>query len=450
MLGTEYNWLISSKQLPDGLPQTRLNGGGMLTLAIAVFCFLCVALHAEPPHRVLLQEALAASKAGNLALTIQKLEASRALRPDYPRVVLNLARSYAAANQADAAVAALRSLAAMGLAIAIDRDPAFESLRSAAEFSALTTAFAANAKPRGSSDEMAWAITGMDGIIESVATHPTTLESFFGDVRNRCIWYRDTSGPSAVMKQFSTEADGLLGVFALKFSADGKTLWASSSALPEMAGYTSADKGRGFLAAYDPATRKLRQTYPLPGDDQSHVLGDFALAADGAIYASDSIAPVIWRLAPDGTKLEKWLEHKDFASLQGVTFSADGRSLIVADYASGLWRIDVPTRGVTLLRPPGGSTLFGIDGLYAVPGGLVAVQSGIIPPRIIRIDLGADGQPTQVRVLQSGHATMSDLALGQVFNGHFDFIGNSGWALYDDPKAAPAARDVIILRTPVE
>ena len=106
--------------------------------------------------------------------------------------------------------------------------------------------------------------------------------------------------------------------------------------------------------------------------------------------------------------------------------------------------------GVTLLRPPGGSTLFGIDGLYAVPGGLVAVQSGIIPPRIIRIDLGADGQPTQVRVLQSGHATMSDLALGQVFNGHFDFIGNSGWALYDDPKAAPAARDVIILRTPVE
>ena len=42
---------------------------------------------------------------------------------------------------------------------------------------------------------------------------------------------------------------------------------------------------------------------------------------------------------------------------------------------------------------------------------------------------------------------MSDLALGQVIGNRFHFIGNSGWALFEDPKAAPAPRGVTILST---
>jgi len=45
MLGTEYNWLISLSPHPDnGTPQVRMASSGLLTLAVAVFCFLCVAL----------------------------------------------------------------------------------------------------------------------------------------------------------------------------------------------------------------------------------------------------------------------------------------------------------------------------------------------------------------------------------------------------------------------
>jgi len=47
MLGTEYNWLISLTREPKGAPRASLSGSGLLTLAIAVFCFLCVALRAE-------------------------------------------------------------------------------------------------------------------------------------------------------------------------------------------------------------------------------------------------------------------------------------------------------------------------------------------------------------------------------------------------------------------
>jgi sugar lactone lactonase YvrE len=353
MLGSEYNWLISLSRPGKGTPRVRMARTGMFTLAVAVFCFLCVALRAE------------STRSGTAA------------------------------------------------------------------------------------DETAWAITGMDGIIEGLAIHPTTLESFFSDVRNRCIWYRDVSGAQAVMRKFSSAADGLLGVFALKFDATGRTLWASSSAVPEMRGFTAADKGRGFLAAYDLATRKLRRTYALPADGRAHVLGDFILAADGAIFVTDSAAPVIWRLASAGDHLEKWLERADFKSLQGLALTADGRSLYVADYSRGLWRIDVATRAAVLLPAPAGTALRGLDGIYTAPGGLVAVQNGINPQRVVLISLTDRGPVDGVKALLAGHAAMSDLALGQIVNGRFHFIANSGWALFEDPKAAPAIRNVTILSTPL-
>ncbi|MDI1319145.1 MAG: hypothetical protein PSW75_02985 [bacterium] len=44
MLGTEYNWLISLTRQPNGVPRASLSGSGLFTLAVAVFCFLCIAL----------------------------------------------------------------------------------------------------------------------------------------------------------------------------------------------------------------------------------------------------------------------------------------------------------------------------------------------------------------------------------------------------------------------
>ena len=130
-----------------------------------------------------------------------------------------------------------------------------------------------------------------------------------------------------------------------------------------------------------------------------------------------------------------------------MAFTADGKSVIVADYANGLWRIDLATRTAALLHAPAHTTLFGIDGLYAASGGLVAVQNGIAPQRVIRIALGADSQPASVAVLRAGHAAMSDVSLGQVVGDRFHFIGNSGWSLYEDPAATPPPRNVVILST---
>ena len=449
MLGTEYSWLISISDPANGSPRVRLASTGLLTLAVGVFCLLCVSLRAASAPRELMREASAAATAGDIAAVIAKLEAVRALRPDYPRVLNNLARYYLQAGRSDDAVAQLREMAAMGLKADLARDDTFAPLRNRADFAALARAFAANEAKAGH-DETAWAITDMTGIIEGFAVHRAGLESFFSDVRNRCIWYRDVSGKTAVMKKFSTDADGLLGVFALKIDAGRHLLWASSSAVPEMTGYQTTDRSRAFLAAYAIDSRRLVRTYAVPPDDHEHVLGDFVVAADGTVYATDSASPVIWRLAPGGAALEKWLETEDFTSLQGIAFGPTGRDLYVSDYANGLWHIDLASRTPRLLAAPPHTTLFGLDGIYSVPGGLVAVQNGINPQRVIRIAIGADGAPSSVKILSAGNGEASDLGLGQVINGHFEFVGNSGWALFESAKTPPPARPVTILRTSLE
>ncbi|MBI2515293.1 MAG: hypothetical protein HYV95_00100 [Opitutae bacterium] len=401
---------------------------------------------AEPPQRTLLREAAAAQQAGDNVTALAKLKRAAKFAPDYPRIHLELARLHARQNDPAAAFASLRVLADMGLAFGeLDHDPAFAALHNEAAFAALRDAFAANARPLGLAGETRRSVAGVTGILESVATHPHTGETFFGDVRNRCIWQRTDDGS---LKKFSADDDGLLGVFALKFSADGRTLWASSSAVTAMNGYRDSDKSRGFVAEYDLASRKLRRLHPLPADDREHVLGDFAVAADGTLYVTDSTAPVIWRLPPGADALESWISYPWFISLQGAAVSSDGRLLFVADYANGIWRIDPVTRQATALRAPAGSTLFGIDGLYMAPGALLAIQNGITPQRVLRIALTPAGEASAVTVLAQDPQTMPDLSLGQLAGERFEFIGDSGWVLFDDPAAQPAAHTITLHSIP--
>lgn len=393
---------------------------------------------AAPQHSLLLREATTAAKAGDTATALEKMEAAAKLRPDYPRVQLNLARLYAGLQRPDDAIAALERLAEMGLQMNVAADPSFTPLKDLSRFQALAARLTSPLPPVGPADEAAFAITGVTGIIESCLVDPETLLWYFGDVRNRCVWRRDVSSGVGELIRFTREEDALDGVFKIALSADRKTLWAATAAVGVMGGTPAEDGTRTALVAIDFATGRVHNTYPVPADGRKHLLGDFLLAADGSIYATDSMSPVIWRLPAGGIALEPWLESEDFLSLQGVALNETGTDLYVADYANGLWRISTATKTPVLLTAPANATFFGIDGLYAVPGGLLAVQNGVNPQRVLRLDLPLAG-PTSARIVAQGRSTMTDLALGQVFNGRFHVVGNSGWSLFDPPPPTPPA-----------
>lgn len=415
--------------------QFRVHTRVLLTLLVALAA--TAALWAEPPHRVLLREAIEAQRAGDPASAISKLETVRSLRPDYPRARLALAGLYAAASRPAEALGELRAFAGMGLSTDLNRHAAFAPLRDTTGFADVAARIAANAAPSG---ETATVLTlpDRDGIIESVAVD-SAGRHYFADVRHRCIWVR---GPDGQVARFSQPHDGTLGIFSLALDEARGALWAGVSAVPEMSGYTDADRGRAFLAEYDLRTGACRRTLQLPTTGGDHVLGSLRFGPDGAIYATDSASPVIWRATLTASTLEPWLEHADFVSLQGLAFSADGGALYVADYANGIWMIGTATKSVRLLSPAPDTTLFGIDDLHLVDGALLGVQNGIAPARIIRLRLDS-GAPLHAEVLLRGGPALDDAATGLVRSGLYQFISSSGWAHFEQPApAAPQPRDV--------
>jgi len=405
------------------------------------------ALLATPKHAYLLREATEAEKAGDQATALAKLEEAAQLRPDYPRIQLNLARTYAALERPADALAALHRLADMGLRLNVAADPAFAALKDSPDFKTVSNRLTKGPAATATA-EAAVTLPGVTGIIESCLPDPVTQAWYFGDVRNRCVWQRDARTGS--LRKFTADEDALDGVFKIALSPDRKILWAVTATVSAMTGDDAENGKRSALVSIDFATGRVISRFSATGKGIKHLLGDFVIADDGTIYATDSIFQAIWRLPPDGKDLEVWLESDQFQNLQGLAFSADGSELYVADYANGIWRIDVASKVPALLTAPANATFFGIDGLYAIPGGLLAVQNGVSPQRVLRVE-PTDSGPSATRIVASGAPAMTDLSLGEVSNGRFHFVGNSGWALFDPtPATPPPARTVTIYSTTFE
>ena len=286
------------------------------TITPMLALLLAVPLLATPKHAYLLREAADAAKTGDQATALAKLEEAAGLRPDYPRIQLSLARTYAELERPDDALAALQRLADMGLRASVATDPAFAALKDSPAFQALAKQLARGLAPAPAGD-VAVTLPEVTGIIESCLLDPANQAWYFGDVRNRCIWQRDAR--SGALRKFTADEDALDGVFKLALSPDRKTLWATTATVSVMTGEDAEDGKRSALVALDLATGRVRSRFPAAGKGIKHLLGDFIIAEDGTIYATDSTYQAVWRLPPEGKELEVWLENSATTCRRGCS-----------------------------------------------------------------------------------------------------------------------------------
>ncbi|MBS0664570.1 MAG: hypothetical protein JSR48_14985 [Verrucomicrobia bacterium] len=418
----------------------------MLRFALAFLCLVSTA-SAAPSRPALRRAAAEARSRGDLVAELAACEAAVDLRSDSPRDLVNLASAQTRAGQPDAAITTLRRLADLRIVVRLENLPDFAPLRKLPAYSAIYSALADNARPSGAAQVVA-ELPAMDSIIEGVACRAAMNEWFFGDVRQRCVWRRDANGR---VTRFSPPDGDLQGVFNVTVDEPRRLLWLSTSALPEIKGFAPALKGRGGICALDLDSGQIRRRVELDADGRDHCLGDLLLAPDGTLYATDSVAPVIWRLAPGGTRLEPWLESPEFASLQGLALVDRGRLLLVSDYANGLWRIDLATRRPVLIPPVANFTQLGLDGLLADGDRVVAVQNGISPQRVVRLTFDRDyRRVTSSEVLAAAQPRLDDLSLATFAGSRIHVIARSGWAGFEgrDPHPAPHAALVVRIGPP--
>lgn len=363
------------------------------------------------------------------------IERAVELLPDPTRLLYRLAVARLLAGDAPGAVAAFRRQVDAGLArdprkeddlASLLPDPAFRE--ALARLDALPAPVAAST--------VAFELPVRD-LIEGIAHDAKSGSFFFSSVAGRKILRRTKDGQ--VSDFVPSGSHGLLSALGIAVDAEHRRLWVVSAGLPQTAGLKVSERRKSALLAFDLDTGAWQTTFDAPPGERGW--NDLELAADGSVFVSDPAAKAILRVKPDGGILTLLAGEEQLGSPGGLALSADGRRLYVADWTNGLGVLDLEAEGATRwnwMRPPAGTTVLGIDGLRRQGNRLIAIQNGIFPPRILSLELDADGRSlVAAKTLEKNVAEWDEPTLGVVLDGAFFYVSNSHWPSFPGDESAP-------------
>lgn len=405
----------------------------------------------EKSSSQLAREARAAYDKGDKATFLAIYEEIARRRPGDVYVLYNLACGQALNGQTAAAEKTLLQLAALRAASNLDADTDFDSIRQTAGYKQAAARMASLRKERISSGAVvAFTIPEKGLVPEGVAYDPVTKSFFVSSIRKRKVFRVDPSGKITV---FVAPRDGGLRTAAgIGVDPKRRSLWVASEAMPHMEGYVKDEARQSAVFEFDADTGKFRREIKAPTLENAAGFDDLAVAADGRLYINDGFNGRIWTLAPGGSTLEIFLETDVFRGTQGLAPTPDGKTLYVSDYA-GLYRVDVATKKASRLAGPADVALNGIDGLVWSGGSLYAVQNGVEPNRVIRVDLSADGASvTGAKILEMNNPAFDEPTLAVVANGALYVTANSQGGKFQNerkPITPDEMQEAVILKVPI-
>ena len=292
-------------------------------------------------------------------------------------------------------------------------------------FILVATTLAAAAAPAGRS-EVAFRLAERDLIPENVAYDPVEEVFYVGSMYKRKIV---KIGPDGRAREFVPPArDGLLSVLGMKVDAKRRALWAVAGNYgdaPPMEKPEPSMAGRAAVFRYELPGGRLAQRYdraPRPG--ARLWFNDLVVHPSGDVYVSAG-PDGIFRIPGEAGRLEPFFAEQGLL-VNGLDLSPDGRRLFLADSSRGIRRLELATRKSAALPAPPGSDLRGIDGLYFHRGGLVAIQNGRSPERIVRLRLNAALDRIEgVAVLEEANPLWVIPTTGVVVGDSLHYVGTS-------------------------
>ena len=392
------------------------------------------------------ERAGAAHRAGDYPTFLEESRAIAALAPRSVRARYNLACAHALLGQEAEALAILERLARMGVAFDLEADADFAGIKGSPGFRAVVERMKALEAPVGSS-RPAFTIPEKDLLPEGVAHDPKTKAFYVSSVHKRKIV---RVGPDGTVRDFVPGArDGLLSTLALAADPGSRSLWAATDGVPQTRGLRKEDEGRSSVIEFDLDTgAKRRQVGPPPSVPGAR-FADLTVGPGGDLWVADPYSARLYVLRKGEASFRVFLEPGTVESPQGLAFSPGGRWLFVADYTQGVLRVDPVTGSADLLEAPADAAVTGIDGLLFQGGGLVGIQNGVRPHRVVRLRLDPElRRITEVVVLERKNPHFDEPTLGVTVGDELYYVANSQYEAFGEDGRPDAARlkDPVILR----
>jgi len=398
------------------------------------------------------QRAALAFEADDHESWVEALEHLHRLRPFNYDFMRQLVMGYAQTGNTPEAFNMMLRMQQQGLAADWDEVEEVDALRQYPLYAHLRDLMDAAGEPAGTASE-AFEIQADYPMPEALAHDSGTGRTFVGTVRDGLILVHDPE--HGALQRFAGPDDtpGLLAVFDLLVDAKRGHLWVATGGTGQFRGARNSNVGRSALLKLDLETGEKLGEYRVVPDGQAHLLGALALASDGTVYASDSSAPLIYRLRPGDDRPQPLVGNPAFAGLRGIALSADERRLYVADYDLGIFFFELnDEREGFALGIPETLNLGGIDGLYHWDGHLVAIQNGVTPQRVLRLELDDSGtRVANIATMAKALPEFDDPTFGTVAGDDLLFLAGSHWQRVG-PDGRPvdgALPDVPVLRVSI-
>jgi hypothetical protein len=369
--------------------------------------------------------AMAARQSGDLTGARGQLLRTRDLLGETPGLSFQLARIAARLGDREGALTGLGRYAASGLTRDVAGDSDFVALRGDTAFEARAARIRDNARPLGRAS-VTHTFTDAALLTEDVAWDARARRYLVTSiVRGEVLEVR----ADGTERTFAVSPHAARwGLMAAGIDARRRWLWVSEVASPTCTGWSPADSGRSGLLAFALGDGRLVRHLDTPRDGRGHVVGDLCVSPAGDVYATDGSTGAVYHVRPGRDSLETLAPVGTFQNPQTPALAPDGRTLLVADYGRGIARLDLASGEVRWLAFEPGIALQGIDGLYVLPGALIAVQNGVNPRRVMRFTL----DPTGARVIRgealaSGSARLGEPTHGVRVGDAFVFLAGTGW-----------------------
>jgi len=363
-----------------------------------------------------------AANRDDLATAQAEINAARALLPSSPSILLMGARIAEAAQKPDEARAWLKDYIGRGLW--------FDPVRNAALAAHLNPTDRAtldeNSKPVG--DVTTVTQTDALRLVEGVAI--AGGKTWYTTIHDGALNQAGRAMPVYPLP----EGRGAYGI-----SANDSGIWVVAS--PDQAQTASAAAQPSEILCFDPASPGAPKTFPGPAASR---FGDIALGTHH-VYVSDGGTGAVLRLDPATGAWTAVLPAGRLPSPQGLAESAHGKALVVADYTSGLYRVDLISGDILHLEVPKTASLVGIDGVTRFGNDLIVIQNGIQPARILRIHMSTDWKAIDsVEVLLRG-GKLDEPTNGVVSGDRYVFVARSQWSDFDGDGTAKATHGPAII-----
>jgi hypothetical protein len=414
------------------------------TLAFLVVTSIAQAQTVDPASdlgqfRTLRGDGMTALDKGDTTTAMDDFAKAQAILPDSPSIPLLRAQVFLKVKRKAEAKAALMDYLRRGNILDLTKNTEFNAIWDGD----LENQLQLNQTSTGTMEGLA----GLNGfnIVESMAYAPDQSQLYLTSIHDGKVIALSPQGASDVIN-FRP------GVAAYGLGLRDGTLYAATVHSRLTAGYDPAKPIASKIVTFSAADGKVLEAITDPAKPDRE-FGHLLLGRDD-LYVTDTAHGEVLRLTGYGTTLETLIPEGYMDNPQGLAENADATVLMVTDFTSGLYRIDLTTGSMSRLLPPAEGNLLGITALARYGNDLIAVQNGFKPNRVLRLHMSADwSQVETVEVLLRSEKALSQPTQGVVSGDDFVFVANSQWDNLDDRGNAktdtpgPAVIGVIKLKS---